>query len=213
MYNDAQMEQKWQESSIRVQEDVAKKQNSLAFKQEEVRIEVNKKSALLDLEERHAVMAAERRLARCEVVEVSENGTIHIVTKNTQVEARPRQATNFKYVGAMIYTNADNPQEKVVQLSLELNTNIGNKVLVFLDPEKCMKNGYIGKKLLTVGAVINGNSPAKKREYEQLIMAYIIRNVTKTISVPEKRGWYKIGDTINFFAGKWTWKDVKKNAK
>ena len=46
MYNDAQMEQKWQESSIRVQEDVAKKQNSLAFKQEEVRIEVNKKSAL-----------------------------------------------------------------------------------------------------------------------------------------------------------------------
>lgn len=213
MYNDAQMEQKWQESNIRVQEDAAKKKNSLAVKQEEVRIEVNKKSALLDLEEHHAVMVAERRLARCEVVEVSENGTIHIVTKNTQVEAQPRQATNFKSADAMIYTNADNPQEKVVRLCLELDINPGNKVIVFLDPEKCMKNGYIEKKLLAVGAVIYGNSAAKKREYAQLIMAYIIRNATKTISVPEKRGWYKIGDTINFFAGKWTWKDVKKNAK
>ena len=147
------------------------------------------------------------------MVEVSENGTIHIVTKHTQMKAQPRQAANFKFADAMIYMNADNPQEKVVRLCLELDINPGNKVIVFLDPEKCMKNGYIEKKLLAVGAVIYGNSVAKKREYAQLIMAYIIRNVTRTISVPEKRGWYKVGDTINFFAGKWTWKDVKKNAK
>ena len=213
MYNDAQMAQMCQEMDIRLREDAGRKRNSAAAKYNEACIEVNKKSAILKLEEQHAEMAAERRLARCEVVEVSENGTIHIVTKNTQVEAQPRQATNFKCVDAVLYTNVDNPQEKVVQLSLELDTNLGNKVLVFLDPEKCMKNGYIEKKLLAVGAAIYGNSAAKKREYAQLIMAYIIRNATKTISVPEKRGWYKIGDTINFFAGKWTWKDVKKNAK
>lgn len=213
MYNDAQMTQMYQEMDIRLREDAGRKQNSAMAKYNEACIEVNKKSEILKLEEQHAVMAAEQRLARCEVVEVSENGTIHIVTKNTQMKAQPRQAANFKSADAVIYTNADNPQEKVVELCLELDINPGNKVIVFLDPEKCMKNGYIEKKLLAVGAVIYGNSAAKKREYAQLIMAYIIRNVTKTISVPEKRGWYKVDDTINFFAGKWTWKDVKKNAK
>ena len=98
-------------------------------------------------------------------------------------------------------------------MRLELDTSSRNEVFVFLNPEKCEKKGYIEKKLLAVGAVIYANSIAKKNEYAKMIIAYIIRKCTKTIELPDIRGWYVVDDDMQFFDGLWTWEEVVGNAK
>ena len=168
---------------------------------------------MLRIEELHSQQVKEASLASCEVVDVNEKGEICIKTENLAIEAKPRTATNFRCTDVISYLHVTNSQEKVIQLRLELDTSSRNEVFVFLNPEKCEKKGYIEKKLLAVGAVIYANSIAKKNEYAKMIIAYIIRKCTKTIELPDIRGWYVVDGNMQFFDGLWTWEELVRNAK
>lgn len=204
----------WENSNSKVWEHNAKNASDEQYQKNIKEIDLEHKIQMLQMEELHSQKVKEASLARCEVVDVNEKGEIYIRTENLTIESKPRTAANFRCTDVISYLHVTDSQEKVIQLRLELDTSDRDEVFVFLDPEKCEKKGYIEKKLLAVGAVIYANSVAKKNEYAKMIIAYIIRKCTKTIKLPDHRGWYPVGkDTIGFFDGKWTWKDVVKNAK
>ena len=56
-------------------------------------------------------------------------------------------------MNAVIYINADNPQEKIIKIYLKLDTVGEDERVVFLNLANCEKNAYIEKKFLTVGLI------------------------------------------------------------
>ena len=203
----------WENSNSKAWEHDAKNASDVQYQKNIKEIDLNYKAHMLRIEELHSQQVKEASLASCEVVDVNEKGEICIKTENLAIEAKPRTATNFRCTDVISYLHVTNSQEKVIQLRLELDTSSRNEVFVFLNPEKCEKKGYIEKKLLAVGAVIYANSIAKKNEYAKMIIAYIIRKCTKTIELPDIRGWYVVDGNMQFFDGLWTWEELVRNAK
>ncbi len=199
----------WEKAKIGAWRHGAAKEIDLEYRKKVNREEVKHKLDVLGIDGIHDELVREAHLAQCEVAVVDESGEIHIVTQNLSFEAKPRTATNFKCTEVIIYVNVANLQERVLQLSLKLETAGVEEKLVFIDLSKCGKKRFIAEKLMRVGAVIYGSTTAKAEEYAQMIIAYMIRNCNKTIMVPNKRGWYKTeSGSLEFFDGKWTWEDV-----
>lgn len=196
-----------------IEQNIVNKSTDMQFLKEKDQLKLNSMYAMLETKELHARRAEDERLARCEVVEITEDGRIHIQTKDTAIDTKPRNVTNFKCMNAVIYINVDNPQEKIIKIYLKLDTVGEDERVVFLNLANCEKNAYIEKKFLTVGADIYASSKARMKEYEKKIVAYIIRNCKEIKEVPRKRGWYRYQETIGFYGEKETWEEVKKYAE
>lgn len=205
--------QKLQDANLRIYEDGAKKYNALELQKQKNQLELNKQYGILEVKEIHAAYAEENRLAKCEVVEIEENGEIHIVSKNMQIETKPRKATNFKPIQTVTFINADNPEEKIFFIKAELDNTRKTIVHIFLNPAKYDRPRYIKKKLASSGIDIRGRNEAKKQEYAQMIVTRLMRDCEKSVWIPKRRGWYQHKDSLQFFEGTWTWKELIKNAK
>ena len=154
-----------------IEQNIVNKSTDMQFLKEKDQLKLNSMYAMLETKELHARRAEDERLARCEVVEITEDGRIHIQTKDTAIDTKPRNVTNFKCMNAVIYINVDNPQEKIIKIYLKLDTVGEDERVVFLNLANCEKNAYIEKKFLTVGADIYASSKARMKEYEKKIVA------------------------------------------
>ena len=196
-----------------IEQNAVNKSTDMQFLKEKEQLKLNSMYAMLAAKELHARRAEEERLARCEVVEITEDGRIHIQTKNTMVDTKPRNVTNFKYINAVVYVNVDNPQERIIKIFFKMDTVGEEERFIFLNLAKCEKNTYIEKKLLTIGADIYASSKARMKDYVKKIVAYIVRNCKEIKEIPQKRGWYKYQDSIRFYDEEETWTEVMKYAE
>ena len=174
-----------------IEQNAVNKSTDMQFLKEKEQLKLNSMCAMLEVKELHARRAEEERLARCEVVEITEDGRIHIQTKNTMVDTKPRNVTNFKYNNAVVYANVDNPQERIIKILFKMDTVGEEERFIFLNLAKYEKNTYIEKKFLTIGADIYASSKARMKDYVKKIVAYIVRNCKEIKEIPQKRGWDK----------------------
>lgn len=196
-----------------IEQNAVNKSTDMQFLKEKEQLKLNSMCAMLEVKELHARRAEEERLARCEVVEITEDGRIHIQTKNTMVDTKPRNVTNFKYNNAVVYANVDNPQERIIKILFKMDTVGEEERFIFLNLAKYEKNTYIEKKFLTIGADIYASSKARMKDYVKKIVAYIVRNCKEIKEIPQKRGWYKYQDSISFYDEEETWTEVMKYAE
>lgn len=210
---DPMINQKQAESQIRLNEDFIKKNNELQFLDEKNKRQLYHEYDLLEVKARHQEREEEERLARYEEVKMGSDGSLCIVTKSRTLEASPRPIVNFRLVEVISYINADNSEEMIWYISIVVQKRVNKEEHIFLDPEKCDKSGYIQKKFLAVGGSFWVKSEAKKKEYCKMVVEFMIQFSTKTIQVPEKRGWYVVDGNMQFFDGLWTWEELVRNAK
>ena len=196
-----------------IEQNAVNKSTDMQFLKEKEQLKLNSMCAMLEVKELHARRAEEERLARCEVVEITEDGRIHIQTKNTMVDTKPRKVTKFTDNNAVVYANVDNPQERIIKILFKMDTVGEEERFIFLNLAKYEKNTYIEKKFLTIGADIYASSKARMKDYVKKIVAYIVRNCKEIKEIPQKRGWYKYQDSISFYDEEETWTEVMKYAE
>lgn len=199
-------------SYIGMQEYYNKKRIDLMYQQVKKSDDIAYKQMLMENQYLHGQRVKEGKLAHCEVVKINEKGEIQIVSKKMTIPVEPRLVANFKCKDITMYIGLES-EEKIVQLLLEIENDIEKKEFVFLDMKKIAKSGYIERKFSGVGAEVYASSAAKKKEYTRMIVTKFICRCTQTVVVPNKKGWYRNADNIDFFDGQWTWEELVKNAK
>lgn len=156
---------------------------------------------------------AERELAKaqCEVIYVDDDGIVHSDTQNLRVSPIDRKITNFTHPEITLYVRNENRDEVLYLMTFDLD---GDIQFVFLLPQKCQSPTYIIGKIAEKGGTFFAGKQADCKKYARQLVTLLIRNNEARLIIPDRRGWFvDENDKMEFFNGKWTWKEALVCAK
>lgn len=173
---------------------------------EQKRLETYRKKLELREEQR------ERRKALVEELQVSDDGRITVVTRNTAFKAEPRLITNMWNPALEIYRSNELEEPPCYELSCSIGME--EKRRVFLDSDKIVRPSYLFRKLTAIGIYFH----APYQKVMPLLVVMLGKMAEKCEEVrflPDSEGWVKWDDgTFEYFGEEdLTWDYVKAQSR
>lgn len=188
--------QKIANAYLRVEEDRCKKMNSEIIKGK----------------------AEEEKIIRCELERERKKTQVESIAINN--EGIPVVYTENVVCGKIdrVFSNISNPSITIVtcveddtKMGYIFQAKIGEKnVWSFLNPDECGRGAYVMRALTRMGVTILGKKTSDKKGYAVQLLALLIANPVKQVSVPKKRGWYQDDKVLKFFKSEYTWRKLQK---
>ena len=140
-----------------------------------------------------------------------ESGELALITRNLQIETKPRYITNMRKPYLTVIKRAEDLDDSIYLVACLLNDC---KIEVFLDVDMAGKASYILRKFSAVGIIFMVSTAVAKRIISQL-MAILIQNSQRVKILPDETGWLKkIDGKFEFFGEEdMTWNRAKKMTK
>ena len=193
------IEKERQKSAIRIQEKLQKDQ-----------IDANNK---LYLEEQRFIKKEQQREYRAALYDdlyINHDGTVHVVTRNSIINATPKTVFNFiePRLTRLVCTDGS---DDFVKLTFKIRQN---PIELYLEKTKLSSAKYVFSKMYTVGVsvAVKKDSDAAQMIYKLISLLMIDAPVE---IIPEHEGWCKMPDDKYVFVRKeeLTWEKLKRKAR
>ena len=162
--------------------------------------------------------AEEEKIIRCELERERKKTQVESIAINN--EGIPVVYTENVVCGKIdrVFSNISNPSITIVtcveddtKMGYIFQAKIGEKnVWSFLNPDECGRGAYVMRALTRMGVTILGKKTSDKKGYAVQLLALLIANPVKQVSVPKKRGWYQDDKVLKFFKSEYTWRKLQK---
>ena len=142
-----------------------------------------------------------------EEISVDDNGKPHIITRNLQITACPRELTNMYFPQLYIVARSSCLSEQIFVLFCQVAEK---EEIVYLDPKKVGSGTYILGKFTASGICIFAPM-TKAKDYVRQLICLLVKNSTKAV-IPEEPGWIETEEGKFSFVteGRMTWKEIIK---
>ena len=150
----------------------------------------------------------EREKALVEELQISDDGGITVVTRNTAVKAVPRLITNMRNLELATYYPSESDEPPCYVLSCSIGD--GRKQRVFLDSERIARPSYLFRKFTAAGIYFYVPYP-KVMPLLVTLIGKLAEKCEEACFLPDREGWVKWEDGSFEYFGKedLTWGYVK----
>lgn len=167
----------------------AEKEVYVAHCKQQIQTDASAKRNLQKLIQREEI--EELRRGVYQEVQISEDGEIISITKNTFKDAKPRIITNIFSPELDRYVRISRQTDLAYRFSCSLNDD---ETEVFLDAHKIGSGTYLHKKFTSAGIIFYVDKPAQQKSYAQQMLALLLQDYIPDHYVADAPGWLQLPD-------------------